>query len=649
MYSINNISLQFSGVELLNNVSLIINKKERIGLVGKNGAGKTTILKILAGTQQTDSGSISLPVDTTIGFLPQEILFTGTQSVFKETLNAFEKIISLKKTIDNCQNDLEKITNYNSDQYEKLVQKLNTCTEQYNLLGGFGIDAETEKILLGLGFSKEQMLQPVSTFSGGWRMRIELAKILLQKPDLLLLDEPTNHLDIESIQWFEDFLLKYNGAVIVVSHDRMFLDNITTRTVEINLCRIYDYDVPYSKYIIKRNERIEQQTAEYENQQKLIEQTEKFIERFRYKSTKAKQVQSRIKMLDKLDLKEVDEIDNSHIFFKFPPAPASGKIVVEAENLNKKYGDKEVLHKLDFIINKGDKIAFVGKNGEGKTTLSRIIVGELNHDGACKLGYNVNIGYYAQNETENLNPEKTVLETIDDVAVGEIRPKIRSILGSFLFSGDAVNKKVKVLSGGEKSRLALAKLLLKPVNLLLLDEPTNHLDMKAKDILKQALINYDGTLIIVSHDRHFLQDLTNKVFEFKNKNIKQYIGDVFDFLKSRKIENLRSLEINDKIQQESENKKDSSLNKQNREKKKNIARQLRKAENEIAEIETQIENSDMLLKNIEHKLEHPEKISENENYSMLYEDYKNTKIKHDTLMEQWSILHEDLEKLKQEV
>jgi len=649
MFSVNNISIQFSGVFIFNNVSLIINKKDRIGLVGKNGAGKTTLLRVLSGTQPLDAGSISISTDATIGFLPQEVLFTGSQSVFKETLNAFTRINSLKEIIKNCNHALENSTDYNSEKYAELINKLNIANEQFAILGGYNIEAETEKILLGLGFNEEQLHLPVGTFSGGWRMRIELAKILLQKPDLLLLDEPTNHLDIESIQWLEDYLSKYPGAVIVVSHDRTFLDNVTHRTVEINYGNIYDYDVPYSKYIIKRDERIAQQIAEYENQQKFIDQTEKFIERFRYKATKAKQVQSRVKMLNRLDKVEVDEIDKSSIFFKFPPAPQSGKIVVEAEHLTKKYEQKEVLHNIDFIIDKGDKIAFVGKNGEGKTTLSRIIVGELEHDGMCKIGYNVSLGYYAQNETELLNPEKTVFETIDDVAVGDIRPKIRNILGSFLFSGDTIEKKVKVLSGGEKSRLALAKLLLKPVNLLILDEPTNHLDMKAKDILKKALINYDGTLIIVSHDRHFLQGLTNKVYEFKNKKIRQHIGDVFDFLKSRNIENLKELELTKRQTTTTKNEeKDPSYNKLIREKRKAFERDIRKTENQITITESEITEIEKRLKLIETGLENPDTGLERDTYTSFFKEYEALKSQHDGLVYDWTMLHATLDKLVEE-
>lgn len=648
MYSVSSLSLQFSGVPLFSDISFIINKRDRIGLAGKNGAGKTTLLRILTGMQEADSGSVSKPSGSTTGFLPQEVSFAGTQSVFNETLNAFEKIIALRKTIAACEHELSLLSDYDSDIYTRLVQKLTEAGEQYALWDGHNTDAETEKILLGLGFTPQQLHMPVSSFSGGWRMRVELAKILLQRPDLLLLDEPTNHLDIESIQWLEDYLSRYPGAVVVVSHDRTFLDNVTHRTIEINMGRIYDYDVPYSEYLIKRQERITQQTAEYENQQKFIEHTEKFIERFRYKATKASQVQSRIKMLDKLDRIEVDETDNSSIFFRFPPAPASGKVVVEAESLNKNYGSKEVLKNLDFIIDKGDKIAFVGKNGEGKTTLSRIIVGDLDYMGQCKMGYNVSLGYYAQNETELLNPEKTVFETIDDVAVGDIRPKIRNILGSFLFGGDTIEKKVKVLSGGEKSRLALAKLLLKPINLLVLDEPTNHLDMRAKDILKQALMAYNGTLIIVSHDRYFLQGLTNKVFEFRNKGIRQYIGDVNEFLKSRRIENLRTLELPKITTADAPARKAVPQQQAQREKNKAIDRDIRKTENNITAIEKTVEKTEIRLKEIETVLENPAGNLSHDMYNALSEEYKTLKSEHDKLVEEWTSHHEILDSLSKQ-
>ncbi|MDD3875012.1 MAG: ABC-F family ATP-binding cassette domain-containing protein [Bacteroidales bacterium] len=648
MININGLSVLFSNAYILQDISFVINKGDRIGLVGKNGAGKTTLLRILKGIMQPDEGNVSYPKDTSIGFLPQEMSFKGSKSVFEETLKAFEKIIELKKNITKFEQELKEITDYSSDNYYELLQKLTDANDSFSMLGGHNVDAETEKILLGLGFTKEQLDMPVNTFSGGWRMRIELAKLLLQKPDLLLVDEPTNHLDIESIQWLENFLCRYHGAVVVVSHDRTFLDNVTNRTIEINLAKIFDYNVPYSTYIIKRTERIEQQKSRYENQQKTIEQTEKFIERFRYKATKSRQVQSRIKMLEKLDIVEVDDIDNSSIYVKFPPAPQSGKVVVEVQKLSKRYDTKSVLKNIEFIIDKGDKIAFVGKNGEGKTTLARIINKEIEFEGICNIGYNVAIGYYAQNETELLNPNKTVFETIDDIAVGDIRQKVRHILGSFLFRGDDIEKKVKVLSGGEKARLALAKLLLAPVNLLILDEPTNHLDMKAKEILKKALINYNGTLIVVSHDRHFLQGLTNKVFEFRHQCIKQYNGDVFDFLRTRNLESLQELEYKTKVIDSKETDSKTTSNKQQWEKKKETDRLIRKINSEIEKIETEISKAEFRMQEIEKILENPATDMTHDTYPKLFEEYQGLKKHNDLKLKDWEDLHRKLEILNTE-
>ncbi len=648
MISLNNVSVQFSNNFILDNISLQINRRDRIGLVGKNGAGKTTLLRVLKGTQVVEGGQIAMDKNLSIGFLPQEILFEGHKSVFQETIQGFEKIMDLKHRIADCEKVLAKMNTYDPEHHASVIEQLNRATDQYNIMGGHNLEAETEKILLGLGFMSSQIHQSVSIFSGGWRMRIELAKILLQKPDLLLLDEPTNHLDIESIQWLENFLIKYPGAVIVVSHDRTFLDNVTNRTVEINYATLYDYNEHYSKYLIKREELIAKQISDYESQQKFIAQNEKFIERFRYKATKAKQVQSRVRMLDKLEKIEVDAIDSSSILFRFPPAPHSGKIVVEAEDLSKSFSDNLVLNKLDFLIDKGDKIAFVGKNGEGKTTLSRIIVGELNFEGHLKIGHNVSIGYYAQNETELLDPNKTVFETIDDIAVGDIRTKIRSILGAFLFSGETIEKKVSVLSGGEKSRLALVKLLLKPHNLLVLDEPTNHLDMRAKDILKNALVHFNGTLIIVSHDRHFLQGLTNKVFEFRNHQIKQYMGDVFDFLKSRNIETLKSLEAYKapKDLNVAERSKIKSLNKERREQKKATEKEIRKLTRGIENYEKDISETESMIKEIETLMENPPEEQSPQDYDKLFKRY-NELLKHNEgLLEQWTNAQSKLEQIK---
>ena len=468
------------------------------------------------------------------------------ETVLNEALRAFSEANQLEKSIRNITAEISSRTDFHSEKYLVLVQKLTEANERYMMIGGHTKLADTEKVLLGLGFERSDFDRKMNEFSGGWQMRVELAKILLRQPDLILLDEPTNHLDIESIQWLEEFLQTFPGSLVLVSHDRAFLDNVTKRTVEISMGKIFDYKVSYSEYVEQREERQGQQMAAFNNQQKQIESIEKFIERFRYKATKSRQVQSRIKMLDKMDKVEIDETDNSAIHFRFPPAPHSGKIIIEAQEAGKQYGTRQVLEHVSFTVVKNDRIAFVGRNGEGKTTLARMIIGQLEHSGMLKQGFNVNLGYYAQNQADLLDPEKTVFETIDYVAVGDMRPKVRNILGSFLFSGDAIDKKVKVLSGGEKSRLALAMLLLSPVNLLVLDEPTNHLDMRSKDILKMALLQYNGTLIVVSHDRDFLQGLTTRVFEFKNKGIRQHIGDIYDFLESRKMQSLKQLELNAK-------------------------------------------------------------------------------------------------------
>ncbi|HRS54460.1 MAG TPA: ABC-F family ATP-binding cassette domain-containing protein [Bacteroidales bacterium] len=543
MISLNNISISFGDFILFNDISFNINERDRIGLVGKNGVGKTTLLKIISYIIKPTTGTISIPKNYTIGFLPQEIPLTSKKTVLEETKTAFNKALKYEQDIKKYTREISLRNDYNSPEYLKLITLLNETSDKFTLLGGNNINENIEKVLTGLGFKREVFNRPLKEFSGGWQMRVELAKILLQQPNLILLDEPTNHLDIVSIEWLEEFLSSYKGAAIVVSHDKAFLNNVTNRTIEIANGKIYDYKANYSTYIELRKALQKQQEAAYNNQQKTISEIKSFIEKFRYKPTKAKQVQSRIKMLDKIELIEIDKIDTSAIHFRFPPAPHAGKIVFEANELTKKYDDKIVLYNLNFSIANKDSIAFVGKNGEGKTTLARMIVGDLAPtSGKCKLGHNVKIGYYAQNETELLCPEKTVFQTIDEIAIGEIRPKIRHILGSFLFSGDAIEKKVKVLSGGEKARLALVKLLLKPVNLLVLDEPTNHLDIFSKEVLKNALLKYDGTLIIVSHDRDFLHGLTNKVFEFKNNTIKQHFGDIYDFLDTQKLVSLSKLE-----------------------------------------------------------------------------------------------------------
>jgi ATP-binding cassette, subfamily F, member 3 len=588
MVSVQDISVSFGSFDLLTNISFLINDQDRIGLAGKNGSGKSTLLKIIAGQQSPTSGMVDMSREVTIGYLPQQMKPDDTTTVLNETLTAFSELIGLSEEIEHCSSEIARRQDYESADYLKLCDHLMLVEDRYRMLGGSNYIAEAEVTLLGLGFEREDFDRPTRELSGGWRMRVELAKILLRKPSLFLLDEPTNHLDIESIQWLETFLSGYSGAVVLVSHDRAFLDNITKRTIEISLGKIYDYKASWSKYLILREERREQQIASYRNQQKMIEDTEKFIERFRYKATKAIQVQSKIKQLDKVDRIEVDEEDKSAINLRFPPAPRSGTVVVEAENLTKKFGSLTVLNKIEFKISMGEKVAFVGRNGEGKTTLSKIIVGELDWAGNIKIGHNVKTGYFAQNQDVLLDESRTVLQTIDDIAKGDIRTKIRDMLGAFLFRGDDVEKKVKVLSGGERARLALVKLLLEPSNLLVLDEPTNHLDIRSKDILKQALIKYDGTLIVVSHDRDFLDGIVGKIYEFKHNKIKENIGGIYDFLRKKKIENLKDIERKDKTNIQSA-KENVSFNKQKYLEKKEYERNLRKLRRRLEESEMAIE------------------------------------------------------------
>ncbi len=543
MISINNLSVEFSAVSLFDSINYVINPRDRIALVGKNGAGKSTMLKIIAGLQQPSSGSVAVPNDVTIGYLPQQMVLSDTSTVLEEVRKAFSHIDDLKDNIDKVNLELSKRTDYESDEYSLLIEKLSVLTEQLTMAGSENVMAEMEKTLLGLGFVREDFNRPTSEFSGGWRMRIELAKLLLTHPDVLLLDEPTNHLDIESIQWLENFLMTKSKAVVLVSHDKAFIDNVTNRTIEISLGKIYDYAVNYSKFVELRKERIEQQLRAYNNQQKQISDTEEFIERFRYKATKAVQVQSRMKQLAKIERIEVDEVDNSKLNLKFPPAPRSGDYPIIAENVGKAYGNHQIFDNATFTIKRGEKVAFVGKNGEGKSTLVKCIMNEVDFTGTLKLGHNVKIGYFAQNQAQLLDGDITVFDTIDRVAVGDIRLKIRDILGAFMFGGEASDKKVKVLSGGEKTRLAMIRLLLEPVNLLILDEPTNHLDMKTKDILKQAIKDFDGTVIVVSHDRDFLDGLVEKVYEFGGGKVRECLGGIYEFLEKKKIESLRDLEL----------------------------------------------------------------------------------------------------------
>lgn len=542
--SINSLSVEFSAKSLFDNISYIINPKDKIALVGKNGAGKSTMLKIIAGLQKPTSGSVSLPHDTTIGYLPQHITVSDTTSVVEEIRSAFSHIDKMKSELEEINQLLASRTDYESDSYQLLIENMTSLADRLAMEESENAEAEIEKTLIGLGFLRSDFNRPTSEFSGGWRMRIELAKILLRRPDILLLDEPTNHLDIESIQWLENFLITKANAVVLVSHDRAFIDNVTNRTIEISLGKIYDYSVNYSKYLLLRQERLEQQMRAYNNQQKMIQETEDFIERFRYKATKSVQVQSRIKQLAKIDRIEVDEVDTSHLNLKFPPAPRSGDYPVIAENLGKAYGEHQVFDGATFTIKRGEKVAFVGKNGEGKSTLVKCIMGEIPFTGTLKIGHNVKIGYFAQNQATLLDGELTVFDTIDRVAVGDIRTKIRDILGAFMFGGEASDKKVKVLSGGEKTRLSMIRLLLEPVNLLILDEPTNHLDMKTKDILKQAIKDFNGTVIVVSHDREFLDGLVEKVYEFGGGKVKECLGGIYEFLEKKKLASLSELERN---------------------------------------------------------------------------------------------------------
>ena len=544
MISVDGLTVEFGGTTLFKDISFAINEKDRIALMGKNGAGKSTLLKIIAGVRTATGGRVTAPKDAVIAYLPQHLLTEDNRTVFEETSQAFAHIFEMEQQIEAMNNELATRTDFESESYYKLIEDVSALSEKYYSIEETNFAAEVEKILLGLGFTRDDFSRPTSEYSGGWRMRIELAKILLQKPDLILLDEPTNHMDIESIQWLEEFLINSAKAVIVISHDRAFIDNITTRTIEVTMGRIYDYKVNYTKYLELRRERREQQQKAYDEQQKMIADTQEFIERFKGTYSKTLQVQSRVKMLEKLDILEVDEEDTSALRLKFPPSPRMGTFAVNVAGVSKSYDEHLVYRNVSLTINRGERVAFVGKNGEGKSTLVKSIMGEIDFEGSLSLGHNVQIGYFAQNQASLLDEELTVFQTIDDVAKGDIRSKIKDILGAFMFGGDNSTKKVKVLSGGERTRLAMIKLLLEPVNLLILDEPTNHLDMKTKDILKSALIDFDGTLILVSHDRDFLDSLVDKVYEFGNKQVKEHLGGIKYFLEKKKMENLRELERN---------------------------------------------------------------------------------------------------------
>ena len=601
MISIHNLHVEFGSTVLLDDINYVINKRDRIALVGKNGAGKSTMLKIIAGLQSPTSGAVALPTDTTIGYLPQQMVLTDTMSVRDEVGKAFAHVHELDATIDALNNELASRTDYESDSYQDLIDRLSLKTEVRTMMQSENMDAEIEKTLIGLGFERSDLERPTGEFSGGWRMRIEIAKLLLQKPDVLLLDEPTNHLDIDSIQWLENFLKNRNGALVLVSHDRAFIDRVTNRTIEISLGKIYDYQVNYSHFVELRKERLEQQRRAYENQQKMIHDTEDFIEKFRYKPTKAVQVQSRIKQLEKIDRIEIDEVDNSRLRLKFPPAPRSGDYPVIADGVRKDYGSLNVFSDVTFTIKRGEKVAFVGKNGAGKSTLVKCMMGEIPYEGELKIGHNVKIGYFAQNQAQLLDENITVFDTIDRVAVGDIRTRINDLLGAFMFGGKASEKKVKVLSGGEKSRLAMIKLLLEPVNLLILDEPTNHLDMRTKDILKQAITDFDGTVIVVSHDRDFLDGMVQKVYEFGDHHVREHLCGIWEFLEKKQLDSLQQMEVNDKIsEQKTENT--PSTGRLNYEEQKERERKVKQAQKRVKQLEEKIQQLEQDIAAIEEKL-----------------------------------------------
>lgn len=642
MISIQNLSVEFNSTALFSGVNFVINKRDKIALVGKNGAGKSTMLKIIAGLQEPTGGVVAAQKDITIGYLPQQMILTDERSVVKEVRTVFGKLDEMKASLARMNTELAERTDYESESYAELIDRISNLSDLVQMEESENGEAELEKTLLGLGFVRSDFDRNTSEFSGGWRMRIELAKLLLMRPDVLLLDEPTNHLDIESIQWLETFLKQKANVVVLVSHDRAFIDNVTNRTLEISCGKVYDYQVNYSKYVVLHQERIEQQMRAYENQQKQIQQTERFIERFRYKATKSVQVQSRIKQLEKIEEIEVDEVDNSRLNLKFPPAPRSGDYPVICEGVAKKYGDHTVFSNVDLTIKRGEKVAFVGKNGEGKSTLVKCIMNEIPYDGNLKIGHNVKIGYFAQNQASLLDGKITVFDTIDQVAVGDIRTKIRDILGAFMFGGEASDKKVKVLSGGEKTRLAMIRLLLEPVNLLILDEPTNHLDMKTKDVLKQAIADFDGTVIVVSHDRDFLDGLVEKVYEFGGGKVREHLGGIYDFLQHKQMESLRELEKsvpsktdNDQIQEPA-----VSSGKQSYAEKKEFEKQIRKAERLVKDAEAKVSQLEAELKVVEDKL--AAGATDND----LFERHGEVSKSLDAAMSEWEDATMELENLK---
>ncbi len=642
MISLDNLSVSYGGWTLFDGISFLINEKDRIGLVGKNGAGKTTLLRIITGEQQPTEGAVTINGECTIGYLPQQMRVADTTTLKAETEKAFDEVLRLEAEIASLTSEIAERTDYESEEYATLLHRLNDAQDHYHILGGDTREADIEKTLLGLGFKREDFGRATSEFSGGWRMRIELAKLLLRRPSIFLLDEPTNHLDIESIQWLEEYLRTYNGAVLLISHDRAFLDNVTTRTIELSLGHIYDYKVPYSKFVELRAERRQQQLAAYENQQKLIEKTEEFIEKFRYKPTKSNQVQSRIKQLERLDRIEVEEEDLATLNIKFPPAPRSGQIVAEIKEIGKSFGEKHIFSGAEFTIERGQKIALVGRNGEGKTTMARMIIGELEAtEGSIKIGANVNIGYYAQNQDDLMDGEFTVFDTLDRVAVGDIRTRLRDILGAFLFRGEDIDKKVKVLSGGERSRLAMARLMLEPYNLLVLDEPTNHMDMRSKDILKRAIQKYDGTVIVVSHDRDFLDGMVDRIYEFRDGGVKEYLGGIYYFLEKRKLESLQELERKDKPATTASTATPSS-GKLSYEQRKEQEKQMRKIRKTIESIEAELASIEQQIASYDEKFASATEYNEAD-----YATYNELKARYDKQMHEWEKACYELELIEE--
>ena len=640
MISIQNLSVEFSAKTLLDNISYVINRRDRIALVGKNGAGKSTMLKIIAGLQKPTSGTVAVAQDVTIGYLPQQMEISDTLTVAEEVRKAFAAVDELHARLDRMNQELASRTDYESADYHQLIDDMTSLSELIAMEESENMEAEMEKTLMGLGFDRSDFSRPTSEFSGGWRMRIELAKLLLRRPSIFLLDEPTNHLDIESIQWLEEYLRNYNGAVLLISHDRAFLDNVTNRTVELSLGKVTDYKVSYSKYVVLRAERRAQQLAAYENQQRMIEKTEEFIEKFRYKPTKSNQVQSRIKQLERLDRLEIEEEDLAALNIKFPPAPRSGQIVAEIKDAGMSFGTKHVFGGANFTIGKGDRIALVGRNGEGKTTLARMLIGQLTPtEGSVRLGANVNIGYYAQNQDDLMDGEFTVYDTLDRVAVGDIRTRLRDILGAFLFRGEEIDKKVKVLSGGERARLAMARMMLEPRNLLVLDEPTNHMDMRSKDILKSAIMKYDGTVVVVSHDREFLDGMVDKIYEFRDGAVKEYLGGIYYFLEKRKIESLQEIERRDApAAKHAAEKPAATTGKLSYEQKKEQEKQVRKLRKAVEAVETELADIERRIAGYDAKFAAATQYNEDD-----YKAYNELKARYDHQMHEWEKVSYELE------